>query len=196
MKVALSATIICGGAHIHASANGRLHADMDSNGWPQTPRDNALRVLRKGFAFHNACDRHLVTIFHQGIDEHCDAIWSFCVPSIANLYLRWWDPIEPDANREPGAHDYAGDHLDGFANKVTNYASANPGTFPSGNVLTTRSAGRGVVRLNTRTRDITMECWPRNVDVTDPTAEQYPGWPRTTHMRRRDESPPRDGTDR
>ena len=24
-----------------------------------------------------------------------------------------------------------------------------------------------------------MECWPRNVDVTDPEAKQYPGWPRT-----------------
>ena len=24
-----------------------------------------------------------------------------------------------------------------------------------------------------------MECWPRNVDISDPTAKQYPGWPRT-----------------
>ncbi len=24
-----------------------------------------------------------------------------------------------------------------------------------------------------------MECWPRNVDITDPAAKQYPGWPRT-----------------
>ena len=24
-----------------------------------------------------------------------------------------------------------------------------------------------------------MECWPRNVDVTDPAAKQYPGWPLT-----------------
>ena len=24
-----------------------------------------------------------------------------------------------------------------------------------------------------------MECWPRNVDITDPASEQYPGWPRT-----------------
>ncbi|MDG1898197.1 MAG: hypothetical protein P8J37_25120, partial [Fuerstiella sp.] len=26
---------------------------------------------------------------------------------------------------------------------------------------------------------ITMECWPRNVDITSSAAEQYPGWPRT-----------------
>ncbi|MEM0968342.1 MAG: hypothetical protein AAGJ31_03245, partial [Verrucomicrobiota bacterium] len=28
-------------------------------------------------------------------------------------------------------------------------------------------------------REITMECWPRNVDITDPATQQYPGWPRT-----------------
>ncbi|WP_242632123.1 hypothetical protein [Rubripirellula amarantea] len=179
MKVALSATIFCGGAHIHGDANGRLHADMDSNGWPQTGRNLALKGLRKAFAFHYAGDQHLATIFHHGVDEHRDAIWSFCVPSIANLYLRWWDPIEPGKNREPGSPEYTGDLLDGFNNKVTNYAAANPEKHPAGNLLNTRAAGFGVVRLNKATRDITMECWPRNVDISDPEAEQYPGWPRT-----------------
>lgn len=179
MKVALSQTIFCGGAHIHGDANGRLHADMDSNGWPQSGRNRALRSLRKAFAFHYAGDQHLATIFHHGIDEHRDAIWSFCVPSIANLYLRWWEPLEAGANREPGSPEYTGDHVDGFDNKVTNYAAANPDKRPAGNLLNTRAAGFGIVRLNTKTRQITMECWPRNVDVSDSSAEQYPGWPRT-----------------
>jgi len=179
MKVALSQTIFCGGAHIHGAANGRLHADMDSNGWPQTGRNRALAALRKAFAFHYAGDQHLATIFHHGIDEYRDSIWSFCVPSIANLYLRWWEPVEPGENREPGAPEYTGDSLDGFANKVTNYAAANPEKKPAGNLLNPRAAGFGIVRLNTKTRDITMECWPRNVDVTDPSAKQYPGWPLT-----------------
>ncbi|MBK1877269.1 hypothetical protein [Pelagicoccus mobilis] len=179
MKVALSATIFCGGAHIHGSANGRLHADMDSNGWPQSGRNRALEALRKGFTFHYAGDQHLATIFQHGIDEYRDAIWSFCVPSIANLYLRWWEPLEPGLNREPGAPEYTGDSLDGFSNKVTNFAAANPDKEPAGNVLNTRSAGFGIVRLNTSSREITMECWPRNVDITDPSAQQYEGWPRT-----------------
>lgn len=179
MKVALSQTIFCGGAHIHGSANGRLHADMDSNGWPQSGRNRALAALRKGFAFHLAGDQHLATIFHHGIDEHRDAIWSFCVPSIANLYLRWWDPMQPGDHREPGAPRYTGDHLDGFANKVTNYAAANPEKKPAGNLLNTRAAGFGIVRLNKATREITMECWPRHADVTSSNAQQYPGWPRT-----------------
>ncbi|QDS88085.1 hypothetical protein EC9_22710 [Rosistilla ulvae] len=179
MKVALSQTIFCGGAHIHGAANGRLHADMDSNGWPQTGRNKALKSLRKAFAFHYAGDQHLATLFHHGVDEYRDAVWSFCVPSIANLYLRWWEPLEPGANREPGSPEYTGDQLDGFGNKVTNYAAANPEKMPAGNLLNTRAAGFGIVRLNTKTREITMECWPRNVDVTDPSAKQYPGWPRT-----------------
>ncbi|MEM6675870.1 MAG: hypothetical protein AAF726_23675 [Planctomycetota bacterium] len=132
MKVALSATIFCGGAHIHGTANGRLHADMDSNGWPQSGRNRAIGALRRAFAFHCAGDQHLATIFQHGIDEHRDAIWSFCVPSIANLYLRWWEPLEPGANRESGAPEYTGDHLDGFANRVTNFAAANPEKKPAG----------------------------------------------------------------
>ena len=179
MKVALSATIFCGGAHIHGGANGRLHADMDSNGWPQSGRNRALASLRKAFAFHLAGDQHLATIFHHGIDEFRDAIWSFCVPSIANLYLRWWEPLKPGANREANSPEYTGDHLDGFANKVTNYAAANPEKKPAGNLLNTRSAGFCIVRLNTGKRTIKMECWPRNVDITDPKTSQYPGWPKT-----------------
>lgn len=179
LKVVLSQTIFCGGAHIHGDANGRLHADMDSNGWPQAGRNRALHELRKAFAFHLAGDQHLATIFQHGIDEHRDAVWSFCVPSIANLYLRWWEPLEPGANREAGAPAYTGDHLDGFANKVTNFAAANPEKKPAGKLLNTRAAGFGIVRFNTETREITMECWPRNVDITDPSSEQYPGWPRT-----------------
>ena len=180
MKVGLSQTIFAGGAHIHGSIGGRLHADLDSNGWPQTGRNKAIDALRKCFAVHYAGDQHLGTIFHHGIDEFRDSCFSFCVPSIANLYLRWWQPLEPGANREPGAPDYTGDHLDGFHNKVTCYAAANPGVTPNGgSKLTTRSAGFGIMRLNKKTRKITMECFPRNVDVTNPATKQYPGWPKT-----------------
>ena len=45
--------------------------------------------------------------------------------------------------------------------------------------LTTRAAGFGIIRFNKVTREITFECWPRNVDIQDPDAQQYPGWPKT-----------------
>ena len=180
MKAVLSQTIFCGGAHIHGATGNRLHADLDSNGWPQTGRKKALREIRKAFAIHIAGDQHLATIFHHGIDDWNDACYSFCVPSIANLYLRWWRPLEPGKNREPGAPEYTGEFLDGFANKVTCLAVANPSPERNGGQkLTTRAAGFGVIKFNKKTRKITMECWPRNVDITNPKTKQYPGWPRT-----------------
>ena len=177
MKVALSQTIFCGGAHIHGRVGGRLHADLDSNGWPQTGRNKAIAALRKAYAFHFAGDQHLATVFHHGIDEWRDSIYSFCVPSIANLYLRWWKPLEPGKNLKPGQDPILGDHLDGFHNKVTAIAVANPSAEKGGDKLTTRAAGFGVTRINKNTRDITFTCWPRNIDVTDKNAKPYPGWP-------------------
>ncbi len=179
MKVALSQTIFCGGAHIHGKVGGRLHADLDSNGWPQTGRNKALSTLRKAYAFHFAGDQHLATVFHHGIDGWRDSIYSFCVPSIANLYLRWWKPLEPGRNRRPGQDPILGDHLDGFHNKVTAIAVANPSPERGGDRLTTRAAGFGVTRINKKTRDVTFICWPRNVDVSAKDAKPYPGWPFT-----------------
>jgi len=180
MKCVLSQTIFCGGAHIHGKAGGRLHADMDSNGWPQSGRNRALREFRKAFAFMYAGDQHLATIFHHGLDDFGDSGYSFCVPSIANLYLRWWDPLEPGKNRLPGAPAYTGDHLDGFHNKLTVYAAANPDKRPAnGDKLTTRAAGFGIVKFNKQKRTITMECWPRNIDISAPGSKPYPGWPKT-----------------
>jgi len=180
MKAVLSQTIFCGGAHIHGSVNNRVYADLDSNGWPQTGRNKALREMRKAFAVHIAGDQHLGSIFHHGIEDWNDACYSFCVPSIANLYLRWWEPLEPGKNRERGAPEYTGEFLDGFGNKITCLAVANPSPERNGgNKLTTRAAGFGVIKFNKKKREITFECWPRNVDITDPKARQYPGWPRT-----------------
>jgi alkaline phosphatase D len=45
-----------------------------------------------------------------------------------------------------------------------------------------RATGYGVVRFNRRTREITIECWPRWVDPSQPGAEQYLGWPVRFHQ--------------
>ena len=183
MKCVLSQTIFCGAADLHGKRSYRVYADLDSNGWPQAGRNRALREIRKAFAFMIAGDQHLGTLIHHGIDDWNDAGYSFCVPSIANLYLRWWAPLEPGGNREPVMPQYTGEFLDGFGNKITMLAAANPGKQENHDKLTTRAAGFGVVRFNKKTREITVECWPRNVDIADPKARQYPGWPRTVRQR-------------
>lgn len=174
MKVVLSQTIFAGGAHIHGQHDQRLVADLDSNGWPQQGRARALAEMRRFFGFHIAGDQHLATIIHHGINDWEDSGVSFGVPSIVNYYGRWWWPTVGGLNRDPGNPlPFSGRHRDGFGNKITMHAYANPAP---GNY---NAAGYGLVRFRKSTREITMECWPRHVDVTASSAEQFPGWPRT-----------------
>ena len=161
----------------------QLAADTDSNGWPQTPRNNALRILRKGFAFHIAGDQHLASFTRYGVDDWGDAGFAFCVPAIANVWPRRWFPPEPGKDREAGAPVYTGDFLDGFGNRVTVRAVANPvrsGMPPE--ALNDRMPGYGIVRFDKKKRTITSECWPRWVDPTEPDAKQFDGWPITVRQ--------------
>lgn len=177
MKAVLSQTIFAGGAHIHGGNKGRLLADLDSNGWPQAGRQRALHAIRKFYGFHLAGDQHLATVIHQGTQSFNDSIYSFCVPSIVNYYGRWWWPLEEPVATLPGNNlPFAGQFYDGLGNKVSMHAYANP-TADNYN-----AAGYGIVRFNKKTRDITMECWPRLVDVTDPATQQFPGWPITINQ--------------
>ncbi|MFO7975918.1 MAG: alkaline phosphatase D family protein [Candidatus Hydrogenedentota bacterium] len=179
MKVVLSQTLFAGGAHLHGQRDNRVYADLDSNGWPQSGRNEALDLIRRAYALMLCGDQHLGTVIHHGIDDWNDAGWSFCVPSIANLYLRWWAPLVPGKNRQPGMCEECGEFLDGLGNKITLWAVANPSPEENHDKLTTRAAGFGLVKLDKETRKITVECWPRNVDITAPDAEPYPGWPIT-----------------
>ena len=174
MKAVLSQTIFAGGAHIHGKNSDRLHADLDSNGWPQSGRSRALREMRRCFAFHLAGDQHLATVIHHGIQSWEDAGYSFCVPSIVNYYGRWWWPLEKPKQGSPeNSFPFAGRFYDGFRNKITMHAYANP-TKSNYN-----AAGYAIVRFDKSNRKITMECWPRHIDVASADAEQFPGWPIT-----------------
>jgi len=200
MKVVVSQTIFANVATLPKSATGdavvpRLRivapgqypagdkraADADSNGWPQTGRNKALREMRKGFAFHLAGDQHLASTVQYGVEDWNDAAFALCVPAIANIWPRRWFPSEPGRNRKPGSPRYTGDFKDGFGNFMTVHAVANP--LKTGRELSTlydRSTGYGIVKFDRNERTITIECWPRYADPTDPRTDgQYPGWPIT-----------------
>ena len=184
MKTVLSQTIFANAAHRHGKYEYALIADMDSNGWPQSGRDRAVKTIRRFFGFHLAGDQHLATVVHHGVNDFRDAGYSFCVPSIVNYYNRWWEPErKPDGQPiDHTAQKGLGDYFDGFHNKITMYAYANPDSTLKnkyGGEWGERAAGYGLVRFNTENRSITMECWPRGVDVTTDDAEQYNGWPVT-----------------
>ncbi len=52
MKAVLSQTAFCGAVHMHGTRDGRLLADLDCNGWPQSGRNEALRWIRSAHAIH------------------------------------------------------------------------------------------------------------------------------------------------
>ena len=181
MKAALSQTVFANVASHHGGNLTYLLADLDSNGWPQTGRKNALHEFRRCFAFMIGGDQHLSTIVHHGIDDWNDAGWSMCVPSIANFYPRAWRPPQEPRNHIEGMPEYTGEFLDGLGNYVTVWAATNPGK-PMGHEparLHNRMPGYGIVRFDKQSRDITIECWPRFADPAGPDAKQYLGWPKT-----------------
>jgi len=160
-----------------------LAVDADSNGWPQTGRNKALREMRRGFAFHLAGDQHLGSTVQYGVDDWGDAAFAFCVPAIGNTWPRRWYPPMPGEDRKPGERAYTGGYKDGFGNHVTVHAVSNPvisGHEPAD--LHDRAPGYGIVRLNKAERTITIECWPRYADPSRPGAKQYPGWPITVRQ--------------
>ncbi|WP_299255650.1 alkaline phosphatase D family protein [uncultured Aquimarina sp.] len=181
MKTVLSQTIFAMANNYTGKHNREIFADFDSNGWPQSGRNRALKAIRKSFSPMIGGDQHLGSLLHHGVDDWNDAGYSFCTPAIANYWLRWWDPKEAGANSVKGEPGYTGEFLDGFQNKITVKAVANPSLeeINQGGKLSTRVAGFGLVKYNKPDRTITFECWPRNIDITNPKSKQYKGWPIT-----------------
>ena len=184
-KCALSQTAFCGAVHLHGKPDNRLLADLDCNGWPQSGRNEALRILRQARATHLCGDQHLAVVVRHGIDKHGDGPWSFTGPAIVNtIYGRWWHPLDEQAgaNPVPGSPlPWTGDYEDGLGNKISVAAYANPGDVTDEKQ---RGDGYGIARFDfadtSRGADgtLTFECWPRfpRVDA-DGQATQYPGWP-------------------
>ena len=185
MKAVLSQTVFVNAAH--KTGPWRVIADLDSNGWPQTGRNKALKEIRKSFAYMIGGDQHLGTVIHHGVDEWGDAGFSFCVPSIVNYWPRSWLPLEKGINPVSDLLEHTGNYHDGFGNKLTMHAYSNPrgktGEIGSrDDPFAGGAAGYGIVRFNKLNRTIAAECWPRNVDLTDPDSKQYPGWPVTVRQ--------------
>ncbi|MEM8678480.1 MAG: hypothetical protein AAGF97_03900, partial [Planctomycetota bacterium] len=178
LKAVLSQTGFCGAAHIHGKLDNRLHADLDSNGWPQAGRRRALEQIREAKAVHIGGDQHLATVVQHGLDAHRDGPFAFVVPALVNnYYSRWWWPEDeqPGAERSAASElPWTGDYVDGFDNKITMLAYANPDSDSFG-------SGYGLIRFDPVQESVTFECWPRDADVTQAGAKQFPGWPITIH---------------
>ena len=180
MKGVLSQTAFCGAVHMHGGRNSRLLADLDCNGWPQTPSRNALKLIRRAWAVHLCGDQHLAVVVKHGITDHGDGPYGFTGPALVNtIYGRWWHPLDekPGPNPVPNSPlPWTGDFKDGLGNKISMMAYANP---EDRNDEKKRADGYGIARFNKKTRQVTFECWPRFCDVREGDKAQYAGWPIT-----------------
>ncbi len=98
MKVVLSQTAFCGAVHMHGKRDERLLADLDCNGWPQTPRAEALRALRRVQAVHLCGDQHLAVTVKHGIDAFGDGRRIDQAVADDDAFLR---PVRGEIDRQP-----------------------------------------------------------------------------------------------
>ena len=150
-------------------------SDADSNGWPMSARDRALRIMRPAHVLHLCGDQHIGFAAQYGTETQRDGGVVFCSPAIANTWPRRWMPRDPDTNQPRPL----GEHLDGFGNMIAIDAVANPyqrGHEPS--ALHDRSPGFGLVRLEPAEHRIILEAWPRAAGFKADIG-QYEGWPLT-----------------
>lgn len=177
MKCVLSQTAFCGAVHMHGKRDGRLLADLDCNGWPQSQRRRALEEIRRARAVHLCGDQHLAVVVKHGLDAFGDGPFAFTSPALVNtIYGRWWHPLDekPGPNPVPGSPlPWTGDFLDGLGNRISMLAYANPADMADEK---RRADGYGLARFDKKRRAVTFECWPRFG------AEQFPGWPLTVPM--------------
>jgi alkaline phosphatase D len=185
MKAVISQTIFTSMATTHGNKREVLVADYDTNGWPQTPRDQALREIRKAFAVHIAGDQHLPALVQYGIDNHRDGPVAFAGPAVNVGYPRWWEPAVAGQNLSRGAAENTGDFNDSFGNLLTVHAVANGAKNPSKQLLLQlmddKTSGIGIVRFHKKRQEITFESWPYLADPKKP-GTQFPGWPVSVSM--------------
>lgn len=184
MKVLLSQTVFAGVATHHGGYDGYLRADLDSGGWPQTPRNRAVSIIRQGMPLHINGDQHLTTLTQYGVDKQRDGSWSFCTPAIAAGYPRWWRPDEvgmSHENRPKHGLPNTGEFVDSFGNKVYVYAVGNPEVGKAKNRYDRahqKGSGFGLVTVDTEAKTYTLDSFRFLIDATDgKPSNQFPGWP-------------------
>jgi hypothetical protein len=179
----LSQTAFCGAVHIHGDPKNRLLADLDCNGWPQTPRQRALRIIRRAQAVHLCGDQHLAVVVRHGIDGFGDGPYGFTSPALVNtIYPRWWHPADEKSGPNPVPDSplpWTGDFRDGLGNAMSVLAYANPENLDNEKL---RADGYGLARFDKVDRTITFECWPRFSNPREGDKGQFPGWPITVKM--------------
>ena len=142
------------------------YGDLDSNGWPQKPRDNAQRAVAPSQAVMISEDLHYTTILQQGIDDWGDGPWTYSLPAFGSGQGRIWEPeVPPQGGAIPGRNG-TGNYHDRFGNKLTLSAKADG------------IVGYGMILFDKEAREIILDIHPMDPDTRDPIDIEVPGWPK------------------
>ena len=188
MKVLLSQTVFAGVATHHGGYDDYLIADLDCGGWPQTPRDRLVRILRKAKCLHVCGDQHLPSLVQYGADAQRDGSWAFCTPAISAGYPRWWRPDEvgtPHRNRPRHGLSNTGEFRDPLGNRVYVYAIGNPKVGTASDPYERahqKSSGFGLVTVDTEAKTYRIEAFRFLSTAGSDGGGQFPGWPVTLHQ--------------
>ncbi|MBI1358485.1 MAG: hypothetical protein GC160_29465 [Acidobacteria bacterium] len=179
-RVVCSQTILCK-ATTHAGGDlKRMVIDLDCGGWPQTPRDRALKILQGApdvVMLHG--DQHLGILARLGVSDWEDSALAFMVPGTSNGFPRaWW----------PEGAEWTGRFRDGLGNRMTILGVANPdkgsntkegqARLNAEQVAHIKGSGHGNVVLRRADRKARFEMWRHAFDAAAPgDADQFPGFP-------------------
>lgn len=145
--------------------------DMDSNGWPQSARNRALRAIAPSSAIMISGDIHFGTLHQHGINDWGDGPWAFSLPAFSSNQNRSWGPSEPAAGRSIPGIEGSGNHHDRFGNKLTVAGVAHG------------INGYGMILLDKENRRITCHLHTMDQD-RKPNQQNVPGWPMTIEVPR------------
>lgn len=145
------------------------YGDMDSNGWPQSARNQALKAILPSQAVMLSGDIHYGTVFQNGIKKWGDGPWAFSVPGFTSRNNRLWSPVmEPQGGAVEGV-EHSGNFFDRFGNRLTMVAKADG------------YMGYGTVLFDKDKREITLRLHPFGED-REPVDNEVPGWPKVIQV--------------
>ena len=103
----------------HVAMYSPTSADLDSNAWPQSARNRALKVIGDAPVVMLHGDVHLGTLGRHGVKEFNDGPATYSFPPFSSPASRVWKPLESGQNREPGDPKNTGQFHDRFGRYIT-----------------------------------------------------------------------------
>ncbi len=171
-------------------ADDLLHTghDFDSNGWPQTPRNESIKLMRKCFPLIVSGDQHFAALAHMGADQWEDGPCVVCVPGVSNGFARAFIPATGGEHGDPTQPNHTGRFQDPWGNKFTMLAVGNPdtpSTWDNANPQEkthNKGSGHGFVRFNTLQHSFEVNVFrmlPTQPNTPFSPANMFPGFPKT-----------------